>query len=194
MTLRVLVACRWSVTLLGPPKTGWAEKLLGGCLKLSREHQEHRESRENRDPPPSFPTVRQSPHSFQYSNSPFPPWPPSKFGQLRCRQFFKMSWIILRMISNPSGAVVCPEGASRARTTPRGLRSLIVGLPVVRMVFQGDVTHFCYVDINISDYIASGKGGNIIQGSMSLNNKIPDGCTEIIPGFHQDTVRTRPGS
>ncbi|MCJ1467746.1 hypothetical protein MMC07_006371, partial [Pseudocyphellaria aurata] len=49
-----------------------------------------------------------------------------------------------------------------------------------------DSTAFRHIDLNIPQYLATGRGGNIIQGSVSLDNESEKtGCTELIPGFHQ---------
>lgn len=51
---------------------------------------------------------------------------------------------------------------------------------------SGDSTAFRHVDLNIPEYLESGRGGNAIQGSVSLDEEtIEGGCTELIPGFHR---------
>lgn len=37
--------------------------------------------------------------------------------------------------------------------------------------------------MNVDSYLKSGHGVNIIQGSVSLDEKDPDGCKEIVPEF-----------
>lgn len=49
---------------------------------------------------------------------------------------------------------------------------------------EGDKTFFRHIDINITQYLKDGRGGNMIQGSVSLDDEKPDMCTEIIPGMH----------
>ena len=49
---------------------------------------------------------------------------------------------------------------------------------------EGDNTFFRHIDINITQYLKDGRGGNMIQGSVSLDDETPDMCTEIIPGMH----------
>lgn len=50
----------------------------------------------------------------------------------------------------------------------------------------GDSTYFRHIDMNIPKDLADGHGGNIIQGSVSLDDETDEGCTEILPGFHQN--------
>ena len=40
------------------------------------------------------------------------------------------------------------------------------------------------IDMNVPKYLENGHGGNIIQGSVSLDDESAEGCTEILPGFH----------
>jgi tRNA-dihydrouridine synthase 3 len=49
---------------------------------------------------------------------------------------------------------------------------------------EGDSAFFRHIDINITEYLEDGLGGNMIQGSISLDNETPNMCTEIIPGMH----------
>ena len=37
--------------------------------------------------------------------------------------------------------------------------------------------------MNVSKYLANGHGGNIIQGSVSLDDENAEGCMEIVRGF-----------
>jgi hypothetical protein len=48
----------------------------------------------------------------------------------------------------------------------------------------GDSTSFRHIDINVSQYLVDGRGGNMIQGSVSLDDEHPGMCTEILPGFN----------
>ncbi|KAL8788068.1 MAG: hypothetical protein Q9195_007482 [Heterodermia aff. obscurata] len=54
---------------------------------------------------------------------------------------------------------------------------------------EHDRTGFAHVDMNIDQYLQHGHGGNIIQGSMSLDNETEDACTLIVPGFHRNIER-----
>lgn len=46
-------------------------------------------------------------------------------------------------------------------------------------------TAFRHIDISIPRYLESGRGGNMIQGSVSLDDETAeDGCTVLVAGFH----------
>lgn len=51
---------------------------------------------------------------------------------------------------------------------------------------EGDSTAFRHIDMNSPQYLSTGRGKNIIQGSVSLDDEtVESGCTELIPGFHR---------
>ena len=46
-------------------------------------------------------------------------------------------------------------------------------------------TSFRHIDISIPRYLESGRGENMIQGSLSLDDETAeDGCTVLVAGFH----------
>jgi hypothetical protein len=47
----------------------------------------------------------------------------------------------------------------------------------------GDNTYFRHLDLNIPTLLSQDKEYNIIQGSVSLNNKSKKSCTVIVPGI-----------
>jgi len=49
----------------------------------------------------------------------------------------------------------------------------------------GDNTFFRHIDINIKDLAKSGRGANMIQGTVSLDDEQIDDCTMILPGMHK---------
>ncbi|KAJ5552094.1 hypothetical protein N7494_001472 [Penicillium frequentans] len=49
---------------------------------------------------------------------------------------------------------------------------------------EGEHTQFHHIDINVPRFLATGRGANSIQGSVSLSDENPQNCTEILPGFH----------
>ena len=49
-----------------------------------------------------------------------------------------------------------------------------------------DYTSFGHIDLNVQELLGTGKGTNMIQGSVSLNNEDRDGCTETVPRFHHN--------
>ena len=46
---------------------------------------------------------------------------------------------------------------------------------------KGDKTYFRHIDVNIPELLASRRGSNMIQGSVSLNNKDKTNYTVLIP-------------
>ena len=50
---------------------------------------------------------------------------------------------------------------------------------------EGDNTFFRHIDLNIRDLASSGRGANMIQGTVSLDDEKPDDCTMILPGMHK---------
>jgi hypothetical protein len=45
-------------------------------------------------------------------------------------------------------------------------------------------TFFRHIDLNITQYLINGRGGNMIQGTVSLDDEQDDCCTEIILGMN----------
>lgn len=56
-----------------------------------------------------------------------------------------------------------------------------------KFVFEKDnSTGFRHIDLNIDAFLATGRGGNAIQGSVSLDNESEEaGCTQLVKGFHR---------
>jgi hypothetical protein len=54
-----------------------------------------------------------------------------------------------------------------------------------KFAHRGDNTFFRHIDINIKRYLEDGRGGNMIQGSLSLDDESQDMCTELVPGMHR---------
>ena len=55
-----------------------------------------------------------------------------------------------------------------------------------KLASAGDRTFFRHCDINIERFLTDGNGGEIIQGSVSLDvDTAEGGFTEIVPGFHR---------
>ncbi|KAI9767399.1 MAG: hypothetical protein M1835_007046 [Candelina submexicana] len=50
---------------------------------------------------------------------------------------------------------------------------------------KGDNTYFRHMDINIPRLLAEGRGKNLIQGSVSLDDEDMSNCTEILPGMNK---------
>lgn len=50
-----------------------------------------------------------------------------------------------------------------------------------------DGTLFRHIDLNIDAFLKNGRGGNAIQGSVSLDHESDKtGCTEVVRGFHRN--------
>jgi hypothetical protein len=49
----------------------------------------------------------------------------------------------------------------------------------------GDSTGFKHIDINIPELLRSGRGENLVQSAVSLDEEWEGGCTLIVPGFHK---------
>jgi len=54
----------------------------------------------------------------------------------------------------------------------------------VKFMVEGDSTAFHYIDVNISSLIESGCGVDMIQRSVSLDNKTEDNCIIILLSIH----------
>jgi len=54
-----------------------------------------------------------------------------------------------------------------------------------KLTHPGDSTFFRHIDINVKGLVTAGRGANMIQGSVSLDDEIPDDCTIILPGMHR---------
>ena len=50
---------------------------------------------------------------------------------------------------------------------------------------EGDNTFFRHIDVNVKELATTGRGANMIQGSLSLDDEREDDCTMILPGMHR---------
>jgi hypothetical protein len=50
---------------------------------------------------------------------------------------------------------------------------------------KGDPTFFRHIDLNIAEAVRSGKGVQMIQGSVSWDDEDNDNCTEVLTCFHR---------
>jgi len=53
-----------------------------------------------------------------------------------------------------------------------------------KFAVEGDSTAFRHIDVNIPSLLESGRGADMIQGSVSLDDETEDNCTIILPGMH----------
>ncbi|KAI9853271.1 MAG: hypothetical protein M1824_001468 [Vezdaea acicularis] len=49
----------------------------------------------------------------------------------------------------------------------------------------GKSTEFRHFDMNVRKFLSTGKGGNIIQGCVALDDETDNDCTMLIPEFHK---------
>lgn len=50
----------------------------------------------------------------------------------------------------------------------------------------GEKTGFFHFDLNVSEYLSTGKSKHVVQSAVTLiNDETPQGCTVLIPGFHR---------
>jgi len=45
-------------------------------------------------------------------------------------------------------------------------------------------TGFAHFDINVDEFVKSGRGLNLVQGSVSVDDEMEDNCTLLVLGFH----------
>ncbi|KAH0547757.1 hypothetical protein FGG08_000014 [Glutinoglossum americanum] len=55
----------------------------------------------------------------------------------------------------------------------------------VKYQVEGESTGFAHLDINVDRFVETGRGKNIIQGSLSLDDENEHGCTLLVFGFHR---------
>ncbi|KAH0545339.1 hypothetical protein FGG08_000638 [Glutinoglossum americanum] len=48
----------------------------------------------------------------------------------------------------------------------------------------GENTGFLHLDLNTTQYVKDGSGGNLLSSSIALDDEQADGCTIGVPGFH----------
>lgn len=50
----------------------------------------------------------------------------------------------------------------------------------------GEKTGFYHFDLNVSEFLSTGKSQNVVQSAVTLvHDETPQGCTVLVPGFHQ---------
>ncbi|KAI9777313.1 MAG: hypothetical protein M1839_008921 [Geoglossum umbratile] len=57
--------------------------------------------------------------------------------------------------------------------------------PDKNFLVEGESTGFAHLDINVDKFVKTGRGKNIIQGSLSLDDESEHSCTLLVPGFHR---------
>src|SRR5262245_17997285 len=54
-----------------------------------------------------------------------------------------------------------------------------------RYVKVGDSTGFEHIDLNIPALLSRGRGANVVQTAVSMDEEWKGGCTIVVPGFHK---------
>ncbi|KAI9765616.1 MAG: hypothetical protein M1840_007305 [Geoglossum simile] len=53
----------------------------------------------------------------------------------------------------------------------------------VKDTSEGENTGFAHFDINVDEFVKSGRGLNMVQGSVSVDDEMEDNCTLLVLGF-----------
>ena len=55
-----------------------------------------------------------------------------------------------------------------------------------KRTYPGERTFFRHIDVNIMDFVRSGRGVNALQGSLALSDEDSGNCTELLLGMHRE--------
>ncbi|KAJ6126156.1 hypothetical protein N7471_010649 [Penicillium samsonianum] len=55
-----------------------------------------------------------------------------------------------------------------------------------KRTYPGERTFFRHIDVNITDFVRSGRGENALQGSLALSDEDSRNCTELLLGMYRD--------
>jgi len=55
----------------------------------------------------------------------------------------------------------------------------------VKDTIPGEKTGFRHLDLNVRQCVESGRGRNIVQGALALDNENEENCTVVVKGFHR---------
>lgn len=55
----------------------------------------------------------------------------------------------------------------------------------VKDTTPGEKTGFRHLDLNVRQCVESGRGRNIVQGALALDNENEENCTVVVKGFHR---------
>lgn len=53
-----------------------------------------------------------------------------------------------------------------------------------KSAYPGEATGFTHIDLNIGDFLATGRGGNAVQGSVSFTDEDSENCTIVLRKMH----------
>jgi hypothetical protein len=73
--------------------------------------------------------------------------------------------------------------ALNVATRPDGNWRLVSFPYYTKYAQAGDSTGFKRIDINVPEFLNSGRGGSIVQSAISLDEEYEDSCTIVVPGF-----------
>ena len=69
-------------------------------------------------------------------------------------------------------------------TRPDHCWRLIAFPYVAKDTNKEEKTGFLHMDLNLDRFVETGYGGNLISGSLSLDDEDDEGCTVVVEGFH----------
>jgi hypothetical protein len=55
-----------------------------------------------------------------------------------------------------------------------------------KSTYPGESTAFRHIDVNIANFVRTGRGQNALQGSLALSMEDDNNCTELLLGMHRD--------
>ncbi|KAJ5630033.1 hypothetical protein N7528_003690 [Penicillium herquei] len=58
-----------------------------------------------------------------------------------------------------------------------------------KSAYPGEDTAFVHIDLSIGDCIATGRGANAVQGSVSFTDEDKENCSVVLPGIHKHLER-----
>lgn len=53
-----------------------------------------------------------------------------------------------------------------------------------KSAYPSEDTSFIHIDLNIGDFLETGRGGNAVQGSVSFTDEDEDNCSVVLPKIH----------
>ncbi|KAJ5217659.1 uncharacterized protein N7469_011284 [Penicillium citrinum] len=60
-----------------------------------------------------------------------------------------------------------------------------------KSAYPGEDTEFIHIDLAIGDYLATGRGGYALQGSVSFTDEDEDNCSIVLPMLHKREILQR---
>ncbi|ESZ98114.1 hypothetical protein SBOR_1493 [Sclerotinia borealis F-4128] len=91
-----------------------------------------------------------------------------------------MSYSIGQQLMRQDPMYYCTYAASR----PDSAWRLVTYPHYAKFAKEGDETYFRHINFNVRELIQRGRGGSMIQGSVSLDDEDESNCTVILAGMH----------